>query len=250
MQLVLHRRKDEHAASAGFTIVELAVVMAMTAILTALLLPALSSAKEKSRRALCKNNGRQVYLVCDMYASDSGDFLPNPVDNVGNYHSIRLSDQTYTNLVGGYAEGVSNIFYCPNLVFNAGPNGVGAHDSYGYIIGYSYLAANVTGTLAKGAEETVLPMKLTTSAATNKLLADANYWAFAANTSSTTLKMAPHTASGASMAPASSATITNSASLGAMGGNVTLFDGSVTWRPISSMQTYSASSLGDATGNW
>ena len=40
-----------------------------------------------------------------MYANDSSDFLPSPADNVGNYHSIRWSDQTYTNLEAGYADG-------------------------------------------------------------------------------------------------------------------------------------------------
>jgi Tfp pilus assembly protein PilE len=250
MQRVLHRRNDEQAGSAGFTMVELAVVIAMTAILSALLLPALSSAKEKSRRAVCKSNMRQLYFVFSMYCDNNSDFLPSAADNYGNYHSIRLSDSTFTNLVTEYADGVSNIFYCPNLVFNAGPSGVAAHDSYGYIIGYSYLAKDVQ-TTTKGADSTLVPIKLTTASPTNKLLADANYWASGQSTSGPMLKMAPHTASGASMGPATSASgATNSAGLGAMGGNVELYDGSVTWRTISSMQTYSASSLNDADGNW
>jgi len=256
MQRVFHRRNDEQARSAGFTMVELAVVIAMTAILSALLLPALSSAKEKSRRAVCKSNLHQLYFVFSMYAGDNSDVLPNAADNYGNYHSIRLSDQTYTNLVMEYADGVSNIFYCPNLVFNAGPNGAASHDSYGYIIGYSYLADDILPS-TKGADYTLVPIKLTAAAMTNKLLADANYWVSGASgqsISSPMLKMAPHTAAGAAMGQASGSTAsasgTNSASLGAVGGNVELFDGSVTWRTISSMDTHSASSVGDAYGNW
>src|SRR5580704_11420655 len=133
MKRVLHRRKDEQAGSAGFTMVELAVVIAMTAVLTALLLPALSSAKEKSKRAICRNNLKQLYLVCLYYSGDYADILPSAADNLGNYHSIRLSDQTFTNLVENYADGASNIFYCPNLVFNSGPSGLVTHDKYGYI---------------------------------------------------------------------------------------------------------------------
>jgi type II secretory pathway pseudopilin PulG len=259
MQRVFHRRNDKHAGSAAFTMVELAVVIAMTAVLSALLLPALSSAKEKSRRAVCKSNLHQLYYVFSMYAGDSGQTLPSAADNDGNYHSIRLSDQTFTNLVTAYAGGVSNIFYCPNLVFNAGGVGVGAHDAYGYIIGYSDLAVDVLSTV-HGADSQVLAMNLTGDSPTNKLLADANYWASSPLASGQTsltplLKMAPHTGAGAATArvPTAGSAVpgsTNSVGLGAMGGNIELFDGSVAWRAISSMQTYSASSLNDAYGNW
>jgi prepilin-type N-terminal cleavage/methylation domain-containing protein len=248
-QRVLHRRNDEPTGSAGFTLVELMVVIAMTAVLTALLLPALSSAKEKARRAICKNNLHQLYVVCDMYAGNNSDVLPNAADNIGDYHSIRLSDQIFTNLVG-YAGGNSNIFYCPNLVFGAGANGVATHDTNGYIIGYSYLADDIVIS-AKTLDYTLAPIKLTAVAATNELLADANYWTLAQNASIPLVTMAPHTASGAAMAQgSSSAGSTNSAGLGAMGGNVELFDGSINWRTISSMQTYFASSENDAYGNW
>lgn len=253
MQLVFHRRTDEHANFAGFTLVELAVVIAMTGVLSALLLPALSSAKEKSRRAVCKSDQKQLGLACTMYANDNSDFLPSGADNYGNYHSILLSDDTFTNMVNSYAEGVSNIFYCPNLVFNSSSdNNIASHNSYGYTIGYSYLAARVIPS-SKGAAEAVDAMKLSANSPTNKLLADANYWAEPGSSSSPLVKLAPHTSTGAAMAQASVTTaveVTNSAAMGAMGGNVEFFDGSVTWRSISSMQTYSASSLSDAYGNW
>jgi type II secretory pathway pseudopilin PulG len=252
MQRVLHRRKDEQASSAGFTMVELVVVIAMTAVLTALLLPALSSAKEKARRAVCKSNMHQLYLVFDDYAGDNADVLPSAADNMGNYHSIRLSSQTFTNLVANNAGGSSSIFYCPNLVFNSGPGLIGTNDSYGYIIGYSYLADNVTPTV-KGADGTVGTIKFAAIAPTNELLADANYWTPGENAYSPMTKIAPHTAAGAATAQTPSTVAaggTNSASLGAMGGNIELYDGSVTWRTINSMQVHLASSVDDAWGNW
>lgn len=254
-RLVFHRRNDERAASTGgFTLVELGVVIALTAVLAALLLPALSTAKEKSRRAICKSNLHQLYFVCGMYADDNTGFLPSAADNYGNYHSIRLSDQIFTNLVYGYAGGVSNIFYCPNLIFNSKPNTVATHDAYGYTIGYSYLARIITTTV-KGSVYQVYPMNVNSSDPTNKLLADANYWATGQITSSSPmLRVAPHTSAGAAMTSSASsstpASATNSVSLGAMGGNVELFDGSVNWQNIGAMQTYSASSVNDAVGNW
>lgn len=249
-QRVIHRRIDKRAGSPGFTLVELCVVIAMTAVLTALLLPALSSAKEKSRRAVCKSNERQVYLVLYYSADANADVLPSGGDEIGEYHSIRLSDQTFTNLLD-YAGDSSNIFYCPNLVFNSGANGLVTHDQYGYIIGYSYVApAMGMVTTTKGIDYQLLPVKWSATASTNILLADANYWMPGQST------MAPHTATGAAMAAASTSSApaatgaTNSAGLGAMGGNVLLFDQSVTWHNIQSMQTHLASSQNDAFGNW
>ncbi len=257
-QRVFHRRTDKRAASAGFTIVELAVVIAMTLILTALLLPALSSAKEKSRRAVCKSNLKQLYLVCQYYADDYANVLPSAADNEGYYHSVRLSDQTFTNLVANYAGGSSNIFYCPNLMFGAGSSQITNHDQYGYIIGYSYLANNVLPA-TKGADTGSLnPQRLSTAPQTNILFADANYWAPNQTAFGPGQSWAPHTAMGGKMAAGSAASAagastvaaTNSAGLGAVGGNILYYSDAVTWRTIGAMQTYSASSGNDAYGNW
>ena len=254
MPLVLHRGNDRRAKEAGFTLVELGVVVVMMGVFAAILLPALASAKEKSRRAVCQSNVHQLLYVLDLYATDNEDWLPSSLDNLGYYHSIRLSDQTFTNLVA--LAGSSNIFYCPNVAFGSGSGPVASHDSFGYVIGYNYLA-NAVQTTQKGNDYWVSPKKIT-DASSSELIADPNFWM--KNTSTDPafppgLKIAPHGATGAafvrrSLPTSGPAQPTDSAGIGAVGGNIGYLDNSVQWRNMKQMQTWSASSTLDSFGNW
>ncbi len=81
------RRERSHA----FTLPELLTVIAIIAILAALLLPALTSAKSRALRAQCLSNQRQIGVALKVYAMDNADVMPLLQD----WNGLSGQDGTY-----------------------------------------------------------------------------------------------------------------------------------------------------------
>jgi prepilin-type N-terminal cleavage/methylation domain-containing protein len=239
----------------AFTLIELLVVIAIIAILAALLLPTLVSAKEKARRTACKNNLRQFILAIHMAADDNEQRLPTgasdlPMGGPLDDHLPVLCTNTRSALVQ-YA-GKHFMLECPNLgnPFKTNLNGWIEETGYGYIIGYNYHGGhtNTPWPPITGTAVWTSPLKMTDEPG-SVLVSDLNDWSPGYGKS-----FAPHGKGGPILANGdyanADASGASSADIGAVGGNVGLLDGSVAWKNIRQMRIYRGSQKWNYDGCW
>jgi len=107
-------------AGRGFTLIELLVVVAIIAILAAMLLPALSRAREKARQVTCTNNMKQLGLIFMMYAQDYNGYMPGgfvPYGNTSPYYTgwAYLLSRTVFIPSSNYIVGKASLLVCPSF---------------------------------------------------------------------------------------------------------------------------------------
>ena len=120
----------DRAKFLSFTLIELLVVIAIIAILAAMLLPALSAARERARAANCIGNLKQVGVHYALYAGDNDDYIPyiyaktgwgyfatDMIRNGGGLDSYNGPGLLYRN---GYIDDKTcRVLYCPNAMGSA-----------------------------------------------------------------------------------------------------------------------------------
>lgn len=107
------------SGAAGFSLVELCVVMCIIVILSAMLLPAIQTVKQLVKNAKCGNNQRQIAVALLVYAEDNEGTFPYALDSrVSKIYDSYLDDYLPRVSTYGQHQIAGRMYDCPSITYD------------------------------------------------------------------------------------------------------------------------------------
>jgi prepilin-type N-terminal cleavage/methylation domain-containing protein len=169
---VAYMTSDTRSARRAFTLIELLVVIAIIAILAAMLLPALSCAKERSKRISCINNLRQLAIGMNVYALDNAERVIQARWSANTYvqNCLNPPEAAASTTVGlDVKTNFASVWTCPSRP------GLPVYEAEfpQWVIGYQYFGGVTNWLNPAGTFPSRSPVKLASSKPNWVLAADA-----------------------------------------------------------------------------